>query len=133
MTTTLTPDVRALFDGRNFATLATVNPDGSPQTSVVWVLRDGDALLISVLSDRKKARNVARDPRVSVAIHDAANPYTAAEVRGVAQLLPDPAKELPATLSQKYLGVDPPNESADQIRMTIRITPAVVHYAALMA
>ncbi|GAA3385240.1 PPOX class F420-dependent oxidoreductase [Cryptosporangium minutisporangium] len=131
MTTTLSSDVRALFDAKNFATLATVNPDGSPQTSVVWVLRDGDALLISVISDRKKARNVARDPRVSVAIHDADNPYTAAEVRGVAELLPDPAKELPAALSQKYLGIDPPNESADQIRLTIRITPTVVHYAAL--
>jgi PPOX class probable F420-dependent enzyme len=129
---TLEPDVRALFDARNFASLATINPDGSPQASVLWVLRDGDALLFSVLSHRKKARNILREPRVTVTVHDEANPYTSAEVRGVAELRPDPAKELPAKLSQKYLGVDAPNESDDQSRLIIRVTPTTVHYAALL-
>ncbi|WP_170324088.1 PPOX class F420-dependent oxidoreductase [Cryptosporangium phraense] len=131
MTVTLSPDVRALFDGRNFATLATINPDGSPQTSVLWVLRDGDTLLFSVLDHRKKARNVARDPRVSVAVHDEGNPYVGAEVRGTAELLPDPEKALPGALSQKYLEVEPPGESDDEVRLIIRVTPTVVHYSAL--
>ena len=125
------PNVNALFDGRNFATLATINPDGSPQATVLWVLRDGDALLFSVLSGRKKARNVARDPRVTVTVHDETNPYVSAEVRGTAELRPDPAKGLPVELSRKYLGVDPPNESDDETRLIIRVTPTTVHYAAL--
>jgi PPOX class probable F420-dependent enzyme len=127
----LSPEVRALFDGRNFASLATINPDGSPQASVVWVLRDGDELLFSVLSGRKKARNIVRDPRVSITIHESSNPYVSAEVRGEAALRPDPAKELPSALSRKYLGAEPPNESDDETRLIIRVTPATVHYAAL--
>ncbi|MFG1924304.1 PPOX class F420-dependent oxidoreductase [Cryptosporangium sp. NPDC048952] len=126
------PNVNALFDARNFATLATVNPDGSPQSSVLWVLRDGDDLLFSALEHRKKARNIARDARVSVTIHDETNPYTSAEVRGTAVVSGDPAKELPALLSRKYLGVDPPNESDDETRVVIRVTPTTVHYAALL-
>ncbi|GAA0270072.1 PPOX class F420-dependent oxidoreductase [Cryptosporangium japonicum] len=126
------PDVNALFDARNFATIATINPDGSPQTSVLWVLRDGDDLLFSVLDHRAKARNIARDPRVSVTVHDEANPYTSAEVRGTAVLEPDPGKELPARLSRKYLGVDPPNESDDERRLVIRVRPTTVRYAALL-
>ncbi|WP_035856657.1 PPOX class F420-dependent oxidoreductase [Cryptosporangium arvum] len=126
------PDVNALFDARNFATIATVNPDGSPQSSVLWVLRDGDDLLFSVLDHRAKARNIVRDPRVSVTVHDEANPYTSAEVRGTATLEPDPGKELPARLSHKYLDVDPPNESDDERRLVIRVRPTTVHYAALL-
>ena len=129
---TLSPEVRALFDGRNFASLATINPDGSPQASVVWVLRDADELLFSVLSGRKKARNIVRDPRVTVTVHDESNPYTSAEVRGTAALLPDPAKELPSALSQKYLGVEPPAESDDETRLIIRVSPTTVHYSALL-
>jgi len=129
---TLSAEVRALFDARNFASLATINPDGSPQSSVVWVLRDGDDLLFSALVDRKKARNVVRDPRVSVTIHDAGNPYTSAEVRGTAVVSADPAKELPLALSRKYLGVEPPHEPDDRTRVVIRVTPTTVHYVSLL-
>lgn len=125
------PNVSALFDGRNFATLATLNPDGSPHASVVWVLRDGDTLLFSALDHRQKVRNIARDPRVSVTVHDAANPYVSAALRGTASLEPDPGKELPSALSRKYLGVEPPNESDDQARVVIRVTPTSVHHVAL--
>jgi PPOX class probable F420-dependent enzyme len=53
---------RRLLDGGNFATVATINPDGGPHSSVVWFLREGDALL-STTAARQKARNLARDPR----------------------------------------------------------------------
>jgi PPOX class probable F420-dependent enzyme len=65
---------RRLLDGRNFATVATLNPDGWPQSSVVWVLRSGDTVLFSTTKGRQKARNLARDPRVSVSIFDIENP-----------------------------------------------------------
>jgi PPOX class probable F420-dependent enzyme len=107
-----------------FASLSTVNPDGGPQSSVVWFLFDGEAVLFSVLATRQKARPVIRDPRVSVAIYDLANPYSSVELRGTAEVLPDPGRELSRQLSQKYLGEDPPPESGS--RLILRVTPAKV-------
>ena len=57
-----------LVDGKNYAVLATVNADGSPQTSVMWVGRDGGDLLFSTVQGRVKHRNMVRDPRVSVTV-----------------------------------------------------------------
>jgi PPOX class probable F420-dependent enzyme len=62
----LSEETLRLVDGKNYAVLATVNPDGSPQTSVVWVGRDGGDLLFSTVEGRVKYRNMLRDPRVSV-------------------------------------------------------------------
>jgi PPOX class probable F420-dependent enzyme len=104
--------------------LGTVRPDGSPQTSVVWVLRDGDALLFSTLARRQKARNVAAVPRVSISVYDAANPYLSVEIRGTAELLPDPERALPHALSHKYLGTDPPKGEPGEERLVIRVTPS---------
>ena len=55
----LSPAAAALLDGRNYAVLATVNPDGSPQTSVMWVGRDGSDVLFSTVEGRRKHRNKA--------------------------------------------------------------------------
>ena len=68
----LSEEALRLVDGRNYAVLATVNPDGSPQTSVVWIGRDGADLLFSTVAGRVKHRNMLRDPRVSVTVIDSA-------------------------------------------------------------
>jgi PPOX class probable F420-dependent enzyme len=120
---TLDETARRLLDDRNVAVLGTVRPDGSPQTSVIWVLRDGDTLLFSSLARRQKARNLAADPRVSVSVYDAANPYVSVEIRGTAELLPDPERTLPLALSHKYLGTDPPQDEPGEERLVIRVTP----------
>jgi PPOX class probable F420-dependent enzyme len=83
-----------LLDGRNYAVLATVNADGSPQTSAMWVGRDGGDLLLSTVLGRLKYRNMLRDPRVSVTVHEAANPYNYAELRGRAEITPDPGGQM---------------------------------------
>ncbi len=88
MAVSLSEPVRRLADGRNYAALATVNPDGSPQTSVVWVGRDGDDLLFSTVEGRVKHRNMVRDPRVSVSIIDSADPENYAELRGTVTMTP---------------------------------------------
>jgi PPOX class probable F420-dependent enzyme len=121
MALTLTDAVRALVDGPNFATVATLDPDGGPQTSVVWIgLDDGD-LVFSATEDRKKVRNLRRDPRLSVSITDAADPYRHAQLRGTVTLTPDPGKALPKTLSHKYLGEDPPAEGTEVERVIVRL------------
>lgn len=114
---------RALLDDKNFANVATLRPDGAPQTSVVWMKREGDTVLFSSLEDRQKVRNLRHDPRVSLSVFDLANPYASVEIRGTAEILPDPGKRLPYELSHKYLGVDPPAEKDDQTRVIIRVVP----------
>ena len=117
VTVTFNEATRKLLDGRNFATLATLRPDGRPQSSVMWVMRDGDTVLFSTTAQRQKARNLARDARVSVSVFETENPYNSVEIRGTAELIPDDDKALPNTLSHKYLGVDPPAESDDEVRV----------------
>ena len=114
---------RRLLDGKNFATVATLNPDGGPHSAVVWFLREDDTVLLSTTAGRQKARNLARDPRVSLSVFELENPYNSVEIRGTAELVEDPGKTLPKQLSHRYLGVDPPAESDDQVRLIVRVIP----------
>jgi Pyridoxamine 5'-phosphate oxidase len=68
-------------------------------------------------------RNLRRDPRVSLSGFDLADPYTSVEIRGTAEILPDEDKRLPHELSHKYLGIDPPAEKDDEVRVIIRDVP----------
>lgn len=121
MAVTLPEPVRELVDGKNFATVATLDADGGPQTSVIWVgLDDGD-LVFSATEDRLKVRNLRRDPRASVSITDAENPYRHTQLRGTVTITPDPGKTLPKTLSHKYLGQAPPPEADDVQRVIVRL------------
>ncbi|MEU8981469.1 PPOX class F420-dependent oxidoreductase [Streptomyces sp. NPDC048309] len=115
--------VRTLLDGKNFASVATLGPDGAPQNSVVWIKREADTVLFSSTAGRQKVRNLRRDPRISLSVFDLANPYTSVEIRGTAEILPDDAKRLPYELSHKYLGIDPPAEKDDEVRVIIRVVP----------
>src|SRR5215468_9889517 len=111
-----------LVDGRNYAVLATVNPDGSPQTSVVWVGRDGDDLLMSTVEGRVKHRNMVRDPRVSVTVIDSADPENYVELRGTVSMTPDLGRRIDTQLSWKYDGQDPGEDKPGAVRVIVRIT-----------
>ena len=82
MTATLPPDAFPMLDAPEFATIATSNPNGYPQLSVVWVERDGNDLLVSTIKGRRKYLNMERDPRVTVLVYPKDNPYSYVEVRG---------------------------------------------------
>jgi len=123
MTISFDDSVRALLEGKNFASVATLGPGGAPQNSVVWFKREGDTVLFSSTDGRQKIRNLRRDPRISVSVYDLANPYTSVEIRGTAEVLPDEGKRLPYELSHKYLGVDPPSERDDEVRVIVRVVP----------
>jgi PPOX class probable F420-dependent enzyme len=127
MAVTFDQNTRALLDGKNFATVATLNADGGPQASVVWYRRAGDVLEFSTTVDKRKARNLLRDPRVSVTVFDTANPYRSVEIRGVAELVEDPAKSLPMALSHRYLGEDPRPEPDGVARLIVRVIPEKVN------
>jgi PPOX class probable F420-dependent enzyme len=116
-----------LDDPKVFATLATVQPDGRAHLTVVWVLRDGDDLLVSTTVDRQQGKNMARDPRVTLVVTAPDTPYLYAEIRGTAGLTPDPGRALPDELSHKYTGQDyrtfNPASVRDAERLIARITP----------
>jgi PPOX class probable F420-dependent enzyme len=122
---------RTLLDGKNFATISTLNPDGGPQSSVVWIMREGDTVTFSTTTGRQKARNLIRDNRISVTVFDTENPYNYVEIRGTADLVEDKDKTLPLKLSHKYLGEDPPPEPDDVTRLIVRVTPTRVTHLAV--
>jgi len=110
-----------LIDGKNYAVLATVNADGSPQTSVMWVGRDGDDLLFSTVEGRRKHRNMARDPRVSVTVIDSADPESYVELRGLASMTHDVGRQVDTRLSWKYDGQDPGEDKPGAVRVVVRV------------
>jgi PPOX class probable F420-dependent enzyme len=93
-----------VLDSPIFATVATVQPDGTPQQSVVWVERDGDDVLFMVGIGSRKERNLRRDPRVSVLVCPPAAPYGYAAIRGTAMFEPALTQRLRDELTLKYVG-----------------------------
>lgn len=116
--------VRTLAQGKNFAALTTLMPDGQPQTHVMWVHSDDEHILINTEVHRRKFKNIEADPRVTVAIWEAGNPYSFAEVRGrvVETVTGDEALASINALSQKYTGGDYAPEIQSQ-RVILKIAP----------
>ncbi len=127
MTVVLSAAAAKILDRPNPAVLGTVNPDGSPQTSVVWVGRDGNDLLVSTAAGRRKVLNVARDPRVSLCAYDQDDPEQYVEVRGRAAVSEDAGRQLAVALAEQYEGPGAGQEylrlPPGVVRVVIRITP----------
>jgi PPOX class probable F420-dependent enzyme len=121
MSISLSDATVALVDGKNYAILATINPDGSPQTSVLWIGRDGNDLLFSTVAGRVKHRNMERDPRVSVTVIDSADPENYVELRGRVSMTPDVGRALDTQLSWKYDGQDPGEDRPGAVRVVVRM------------
>ena len=126
----LSDSLKALLDSPVFITVATLQPDGSPQVSPVWVTRDGDDVLFSTTVDRQKYKNLMRDPRVTFVVQPADSPYTYAEVRGTAEMSTEGARALIDQLSVKYTGKQyadfNPASVNDADRVIVRIKPRKV-------
>jgi PPOX class probable F420-dependent enzyme len=105
MAMSLSNEIRSLIDRPNFAHLATLMPDGSPQCVPVWVGREGDRILIGTGEASLKGKNTRRDPRVSLSIIDFHDPYQEAQLRGrVVERRPDPDLKYLDPISHKYTG-----------------------------
>ncbi|MFB4194709.1 PPOX class F420-dependent oxidoreductase [Streptomyces carpaticus] len=126
MAAELSDKLKDILDGPVFVTIATIQPDGSPQLSPVWVARDGDDVLISTTVGRQKEKNLRRDPRVTVQVQPFDNPYTYAEIRGTATLTTEGGQELIDQLSVKYTGKPyaefNPAAGEDTERVVVRVT-----------
>lgn len=120
----LDPLVAELATGPNFAALTTLLPNGAPHTHPVWVGTDGRYLLVNTQSTSRKYQNVQRDPRVSLLILDATNPYRYAEVRGevIGEVRGPEAVAQKDELSYKYHGAPFAGRTTGE-RVILRIAP----------
>ena len=105
MARALDANVKRLLDAPNFASLATLMPDGAPKVEPVWVGREGDLVLIATDSRSLKGRNLDADGRVALSVTDYENPYEQVLIRGrVVETRDDNDLEVLDALSRQYLG-----------------------------
>ena len=129
MPTSFPDKYRDLFQKKAFGAFTTLMPDGSPQTTPVWVDYDRDEILVNSAVGRLKDRNVRRDPRVALAVIDPDNPYRYVEVRGsVREITQNGADAHIDAMARKYLGQDKyPYRQPGEQRVLYRISIEKVH------
>jgi len=112
-----------------FANLATLNPDGSPQVTPVWVDFDGIHVIVNTARGRVKAKNLAREPRVALSIADPENPYRYLGIQGrVVEMTEQGGDAHIDKMAKKYLGKDSyPARKAGEVRIVVKIEPDKVH------
>jgi PPOX class probable F420-dependent enzyme len=112
-----------------FAQLATLNADGSPQVTPVWVDFDGTYVLVNTARGRMKTRNLERNPRVALAVSDPQNPYRYLGIQGrVVDMTENGADPHIDKMAKKYMGKDSyPYRRADEKRVIVKIAPEKVH------
>ena len=126
----LTDEQAAYFAAANVGMLGTTRTDGSAHVSPVWVDYDGGRVVLNTVEGRAKWKHLVRDPRGTVTVTGAGNPYEYVEVSGPAELTTEGAEEHIDVMAKKYLGVDkyPFSQPGDK-RVLVRISPErVTHY-----
>jgi PPOX class probable F420-dependent enzyme len=117
---------RDLLDGQ-FATLATVGPDGRPQLSEVWFLSDGDTVSLSLNDSRQKTKNLKANPAANLFLLDLAAPYRYLEIRGDAEVTPDDDYSFADQVGAKYGADLRTRDRPGQARVKVTIRPARVN------
>ena len=100
--------VRSALEGKSFWSLATINPDGTPQSTVVWVQTSDGKILVNTALGRKKPRNLEQNPNVALSWYDPENPYQTISVQGrvVGSYAGDQAEADIDSAAKKYLDKD---------------------------
>jgi PPOX class probable F420-dependent enzyme len=115
-----------LLTDPNIAVVATIRPDGTPQVTPTWVDYDGENVLVNTGEGRAKAKNLQRDPRVSVFVLDPSNVYNWVSITGPVELTNEGAEEHIQKLSQKYNGTEYP-EPRNPPRVLAKVKPERVN------
>ncbi|MGA2874586.1 MAG: PPOX class F420-dependent oxidoreductase [Nitrososphaerales archaeon] len=125
----LTEKTKKLIDGKNFASVASLMPDGSPQVAPVWVDRDGDTIILNATGTRQRTKNLKKDPRVAISIFEQNNPYSNVSIRGKAvEITQKGAEEHIDKMSMKYNGTPKyPYHDPKDPRVLIRVEATRTH------
>jgi PPOX class probable F420-dependent enzyme len=120
----LTDNERAFLENPFVGVVTTLQRDGAPQSTVVWVDVDDDGVSVNTAYGRVKPRNLARDPRISLVVVDPGDAYRWFKVAGTAALVEDGADAQIDRLSKKYTGRDVyASRQPGEQRVSVRITP----------
>ena len=116
---------RRIIDAPNFASVATLMPDGSPQVSTIWIDRDGEDVLFNTAEGRVKTENIRRDGRVAISVFDQGDHDEQVIVRGrVVDITTEGADAHIDFLAKKYLGVETyPFRDPSEQRVIVRVRP----------
>jgi PPOX class probable F420-dependent enzyme len=117
---------RDLLDTQ-FATLATIGPDGRPQLSEVWFLAEDGTVKFSLNTTRQKTRNLVRHPEATAFILDLANPYRYLEIRGDAEVTPDDDYSFAAKVGAKYGSDLRAHDQPGETRVVVTIHPTRIN------
>ena len=119
-----------LLEGKHFAHVATINSDGTPQVSAVWIGRDGDLVTFNTAEGRVKTDNLRDNPAVAVSVVNQENPYENLILQGkVVEMTQDGADEDIDALAKRYLDADSyPGRQPGEERVIVKIEPEKVHH-----
>ncbi|MBS1883830.1 MAG: PPOX class F420-dependent oxidoreductase [Actinobacteria bacterium] len=123
-------EAKHLFEGKELAHVATINPDGSPQVSAVWIGLDGDLITFNTAEGRVKPKNLRNNPSVAVSVAGLENPYESVIVQGKAvELTHDGADDDIDALAKRYLDADSyPFRQPGEERVIVKIEPEKVNH-----
>jgi len=126
----LSTKAKELIGGKNFASVATLMQDGSPQVAPLWIDREGDTIVLNTTRSRQRTKNLRRDQRVAITVFEQANPYSNVSIRGKAiEITEEGAEEHIDRMSMKYLGKPYPYEdrTPKDPRVLIRVEAEHIH------
>jgi len=133
MSASIPDSFRDLFDKEVYVTVATVQPDGQPQCTVVWCSYDGEHILVNTARGRQKEKNMSERPMATVLAVDPENPYRWIEVRGTVEITEEGGLDHINALAKAYRGVDkyyggvaPAEMEGKEVRVLCKITPTKV-------
>jgi PPOX class probable F420-dependent enzyme len=127
------PGLERLLKEASYGQLATLMPDGAPHVTQVWLDTDGRHILVNTVASHQKVKNVRRDPRVAINVHDPAKPFRIANIRGrVVEVTREGADQHIDLLARRYLGVERyPYRREGQRRVILKIRPERIHSTGL--
>jgi PPOX class probable F420-dependent enzyme len=126
----LSTKAKQLIDGKNFASVATVMPDGSPQVAPLWIDREGETIVLNTTRSRRRTKNLRRDRRVAICVFDQNDPYSSVSIRGkVVEITEDGAEDHIDKMGMKYLGRRYPydDRTPKDPRILIRVEADHIH------
>ena len=124
--TTLNDTVARILDGNHISVLATADDSGKPQTSVIFVKRDGDDIMFSTIKGRRKTTNMLSNPRVNLLLHSLdENSY--ATIAGTVTMIDDPDGSFHQVMYDIFMGGATPPAEPGAERVIVRLTPTRVY------
>jgi len=117
---------RDLLDGQ-FATLATIGPDGRPQLSEVWFLAEDGTVSVSLNTARQKTKNLVANPAAALFLLDVANPYRYVEIRGDAEIVADDDYAFADRVGAKYGADLRAHDRSGESRVKVTIRPVRIN------